>query len=1125
MARSRKKPLMAGAEQAGNPNSEGFRPSDYMRARRPALFSDSKVSRRSTLTRAVFEYHLNSLTSRNQERDFEHFCRELAEKKICPNLLPQTGPVGGGDSKVDSENYPVSDEVSMRWYEGLATSGQTKQRWGFAFSAKQKWRSKVESDVRKIENTRRGYKLVYFITNQFVKDKVRAEVESALTKRYRLKVRILDRSWIVENIFKDKLEDLAVETLHLTGFEADQKVAGPRDFRRQQALEELDKQIEDSNHYRGVEYQLGEDCLRAALLARGLELPRAEIEGRFARAERIALKLKHRQQRLRVAYAKAWTAFWWFDDFEQLISLYRPVEELAVGSDNANDLELLANLWALLAGCVKTHGIDAGVAKLAPRTATLRSELERLASDKERPNNALLARTSLILMGLQERPTDAEVTSRLLRELKSIVAETDELISYPVEMVSKIIIELGDVLGGNPDYDELFEMLTDTMARRASEGDAGRMLLARAHQKLRARKIYDAIRLYGRAQLMLAKREYRLELIAALVGGGLAYEAAGLLWAARSNVLAGANQAFSDFAEEGEIPPQGLACLRKLVWLELQLGRVPAVLQWIEAASGIAQNLALTGKRRESYVEERNTQDAILGILLLKSGFADLDLLATLPPVLEQLGLESSRMAVLYSLGYEDQLRQEGIIPESEDQNSAREFFTKWLRQPANRDLPAKPEFAAGNEVLLRSSVLGCQVTARVANRLDSLCFGERILACLESLLATSLERPGVFPYAQEFPLKIFPSEDASSKPDYKFESSNGGQILAISHPAAPDSGGSRVAADSHWLQGLVLEISLRIALPSDPKEYGEQVFGREQGFGRAITFSDPSIPLGNILGSGMRVRISDWEAQGNQEKRPSLRREVWSQGLEPEALGAEEHRLFDNIGEGDPPKELLDFSAVKHSDTRVFSLIDMPVWDGAGWKGVGYAFGPDLSEPPILGLAFMNADAARKIFTSWRAKLGNVDEREELHVSLITGVDKKHPFSYAAVIGSNPPTSTTSGIHHFVSVSRVHRMDPSDSRNLDAFLARFERLGAYWLVPAHFVSESQLPEFFFDLGIGKRTLRVLPAWKLGENDPDCVALHADDEPIIPDAVQDAPVLGLLERRKRQEKSARASQL
>jgi hypothetical protein len=47
--------------------------------------------------------------------EFEHFCRRLAEKELCPNLLPHTGPTGGGDSKVDAETYPVAEQVSLRW--------------------------------------------------------------------------------------------------------------------------------------------------------------------------------------------------------------------------------------------------------------------------------------------------------------------------------------------------------------------------------------------------------------------------------------------------------------------------------------------------------------------------------------------------------------------------------------------------------------------------------------------------------------------------------------------------------------------------------------------------------------------------------------------------------------------------------------------------------------------------------------------------------------------------------------------------------------------------------------------------------------------------------------------------
>ncbi|MFB2732896.1 diguanylate cyclase domain-containing protein [Shewanella mangrovisoli] len=37
------------------------------------------------------------------ELAFEDFAKKLCEKVICPNLLEQTGPVAGGDGKVDTQ--------------------------------------------------------------------------------------------------------------------------------------------------------------------------------------------------------------------------------------------------------------------------------------------------------------------------------------------------------------------------------------------------------------------------------------------------------------------------------------------------------------------------------------------------------------------------------------------------------------------------------------------------------------------------------------------------------------------------------------------------------------------------------------------------------------------------------------------------------------------------------------------------------------------------------------------------------------------------------------------------------------------------------------------------------------
>ena len=112
-----------------------FSPRDFLRARRPERFSDSVKVEQPALDRTTLEYHLATLTNRSQETLFEEFARQLLQREVCPNLKAHTGPTGGGDSKVDSETYPVADAISSAWYIGSpAESGS--ERWAIAISAK-----------------------------------------------------------------------------------------------------------------------------------------------------------------------------------------------------------------------------------------------------------------------------------------------------------------------------------------------------------------------------------------------------------------------------------------------------------------------------------------------------------------------------------------------------------------------------------------------------------------------------------------------------------------------------------------------------------------------------------------------------------------------------------------------------------------------------------------------------------------------------------------------------------------------------------------------------------------------------------------------------------------------------
>jgi len=88
--------------------------------------------------------------------------------------------------------------------------------------------------------------------------------------------------------------------------------------------------------------------------------------------------------------------------------------------------------------------------------------------------------------------------------------------------------------------------------------------------------------------------------------------------------------------------------------------------------------------------------------------------------------------------------------------------------------------------------------------------------------------------------------------------------------------------------------------------------------------------------------------------------------------------------------------------------------------------------------------------------------------------------------------------------------MTPTTTRNLDVFLKMVDQSSKYLLAPAHFVSETELPDMALDLAILKDKLIVRNAWEISINDVDSAAFTADDDPLIPSDVTDAPVTALL---------------
>lgn len=1079
-------------------------PREWMRARHPDLFSDTRVDDTPRFSKAVFEYHLDTLTSRKQEYEFEHFCRKLAEKEICPNLRVQTGPTGGGDSKVDTETYPVAEEIAERWWIGSPSAGA--ERWAFAFSAKKAWKPKIKADVENILSTGRDYKRIYFFTNQFVSDKERSAQEDALSKHAGIPVHIIDRAWIVEKVYEADHLELAIVALGIEDVRSE-KVShtGPRDAARQAELEELDRQVADPSRYQGARYQLVEDCLRSAILARGLERPRNEVESRFAQVDRLAQDVDYRQQRLRIAYNRAWTAYWWYEDYPAFSRFYEEVEQRVEGSGQAGEVELLLNLWQLLTPSVAAGRISAQDAKIESRHQRLAAMLEAIAADPARLNNALQARTGLMLMKitLACQAGRSDQLESGWRELSQIVDESAALGAYPLERLSDIVSELGDHVD-SPAFDSLYEKVVNAIQQRHSDGEAGEAYTERGVQKLQQGKPYEAIQWLGRAEDLLIKEEYRAELVMALIASSYAYERVGLLWAARNKALAAAERTLAVFHEQGEVIRPALLALQRLVWIELQLGRIPHVLSAMTLASFVASHLMLSEDRQKTYSEERQLQEGVLGIHFLNLPFEALPGVARLPDALERLGLINARMALLFALGQEQALRKEGYIPVAEDSNAVQTFFELWRDQPAAKDIPPEPVLVDSATSLLKSTILGSELAVQTPSNAISFSVAESLLGALEAFLATSDEQD-VLPHRERMTIVVSGSDQLTGELHLRFPDDDGGRA-EIEHPA---NLGFKTAAERQdymqWLQDSLVQIVSRVVVIRDVRVWLEKIANQERGFSRALALGDALTLNSNVFGSAPQLRLTDW-LEPEDQNWSVLRDGPWrvAKPVSPTRTGGPNESP--KLGAGLPPADLIDRTRLKHTDRRILSPIDIPLWDRAKWRATMFAWFPHAR--PMLALAFEDGQAGQAIFRAWRDRWGDEDEDDALRLAIITGLSKQKPAEYAVVVGPNLRHVKDHEEKTIVFVSRINRMTPTSTTNLDTFLAAYQRAGAFLLAPAQLGAGAPTP--FVQLAITKRHLHIRQAWQIGENDPDASVLHDDDEPIIPAGVVDPPVNGAL---------------
>lgn len=1071
-------------------------PKQFLKNRRPEQFSTSEETTIGQLDRVHLENYLVSLNTKSKELQFETFAKELCQKIICPNLLEQTGPVAGGDGKTDTQTFPVSEQNKLLWYVGV-NDNANNERWAFAVSTQKSWKSKCKTDVKKIIETERGYTKVFCITNQLIKANQRSALEDELSKQYNIQVCILDLSWILDKIYKNKLENIAIETLQMpTNFKREVKLSAD-DYSKKQRFDELEYQINSKIKPDNISHNQVGIFLEVANLSKQLEQPVFQTQGYYARAINIAKRFGTTNQLFNAYYSYARASYYWFEDLDLFKNNFISIYELITESSNSilwDDFVTLLTIY-MTEMYIKTN--KEGIQDDSIIVHTI-NQLKDISKDKSRPSNSLQAELSLakieLMMFFQNHEKIDEIFCRIL----NVCANGEYLVGFPFESVYGYINELDDLFSEYTGYQALQEYLTEQSIKRHGDTKASRLTLERGLRQAEKKSYYKAIQLIGKTLAPLNKEESIADVTFANIALATIYTQVDLHWAARGSLLIVSSLLTNYFHKHGVILSKAVEAYFSLAWNELVLGRIAQSLTWYEAALLSSQAIS------SEFIDEDKIEnfDGCLAHLLLNCDLKNIQELEYLVESLEAFGLLYSKIALLYVLGYEDEVKK---LLDCDDEKRILQLMVDFrdydTGHPSSKLLLSTPKY-----ISYSSKVLGCEVKVSFPNKTPFIELAEAIYTSLESFLATALI-DSIYAKIPIIHIDITSFDDTENLLTYEFSVQDRGSVFEIfCHPYTWASlNPTNKPVINKQFEFFIISLIDKAFIIKDIETSLKKMITEDLVFARSMMFETCLGAIYNVLGENTNQNLLDKLTQG--ERYPLMRKTVWDSTIPKKTIEkVEEVKIGDH---NDMP--YFEMEKHKHSELAITSIIRVDLWDAAVWRGVGYEFTPNKS--PYMFLLFRYREQGLRIFRDLIEQLTSADRNNRLRISIIRGINKYHPAHYRVVISENIKSGGKAKL--FTIISRIQTMEPSNDLNWQAFENLYNKFQSFKIAPAYIAKGKNEPDVAFDLAINLEQLIVKQAWEIGINDLEKVAIYPDDNIIVPVGVETPPYIKALESMER----------
>ena len=169
----------------------------------------------SELTKYI-RFQLAQLRIDNKHHDFEHLSRHFTRLRLCPNVIPATGPVGtGGDQGKDFESY-ISYLNSTSIVNSTFIGEHLTKKIVGCCSLQQEINNKIKSDIKTVYNNSIKIDLIYYFCESDLPVSERHKLQNWERKNYNVEIEIFDGNTISEQLTDEEIFWIAEEYLDVS---------------------------------------------------------------------------------------------------------------------------------------------------------------------------------------------------------------------------------------------------------------------------------------------------------------------------------------------------------------------------------------------------------------------------------------------------------------------------------------------------------------------------------------------------------------------------------------------------------------------------------------------------------------------------------------------------------------------------------------------------------------------------------------------------------------------------------------------------------------------------------------------------------------------------------------------